>query len=105
MRESVVVRYDPMDVSQVFVFHENEFVCIAGCPELCGRKPTQKEIQKAKTYRKKHLRSTISSAKALVKSHSSDSARPIPPATAAEVAGPATPKRQHQPIRRYSVDE
>jgi len=105
MRESVVVRYDPTDVSQIFVFHENKFVCVAQCPELAEIKPTYHDIQKAKRERKKYLRSSIATAKALVNSHANDSARPIPPPPATNAAAPVTQKKQHQPIRRYSVDE
>jgi putative transposase len=106
MRESVVVRYDPTDVSQIFVFHDNKFVCVAVCPEIANIKPTCHDIQTAKSSRKKHLRSRISTAQALVNLYSKDAARPIPPPpTAAEILEPVTPKKQHLPIRRYSVDE
>lgn len=104
MRESVVIRYDPTDVSQIFVFHDNKFVCVAKCPEIADIKPTCQDIQRVKRERKKDLRSKISMAKALVNLHAKDSARPIPPVPAAEVREPATPIKPHQPIRRYSVD-
>lgn len=105
MREQVVIRYDPTDVSQVFVFHENKFVCNAVCPEIAEIKPTYHDIQKAKRDRKKHLRSRISIALALVQAYSTDSARPIPPQPPEpEPAVKEAPKRQQQVIRRYSVD-
>lgn len=105
MRESVVIRYDPSDVSRIYVFHENKFVCIATCSELSDIKPTSHDVQKAKRDRKKELRSQISIAQALVKQHSKDSARPVPTPPEAEATAPAEPKKTHQPIRRYSVDE
>lgn len=106
MRESVVVRYDPSDVSKIFVFHENKFVCEATSPELADTKPSYKEIQHAKTSRKKNLRSTISAAKAVVKTHSVDSARAIPSPDSPSPAssGEPVPIKKHQPIRRYTVD-
>jgi len=105
MRESVVVRYDPTDVSQIFVFHDNKFVCVARCPEIADIKPTCNDIQKAKRARKTQLRSRLSTAQALVNLYSKDAARPIPPPPKAEVQEPVIPKKQHPPIRRYSVDE
>ena len=105
VRESVVIRYDPTDVSQVFVFHENKFVYVAHCPEISDIKPTSKDIQRAKSLRKKNLRTKISTAQALVKLYENDSARPIPPPEIEEVAKPVVIKSQHPVIRRYSVDE
>ncbi|MBX9721655.1 MAG: Mu transposase C-terminal domain-containing protein [Candidatus Obscuribacterales bacterium] len=52
IRESVVVRYDPSDVSKIFVFHENKFVCAAICPELADSRPSYKEIQNARSSKK-----------------------------------------------------
>jgi putative transposase len=106
MRESVLVRYDPTDVSRIFVFYDNKFVCEAVCPEIADIKPTCQDIQKAKSFRKKHLRSRISTAQALVDLYSKDSARPIPPPTVTE-APVSVPKKKQQPqlIRRYSIDE
>ena len=103
MRESVVVRYDPTDISKVFVFHENKFICEAVCPELVDIKPSLHDVQKARTLRKKNLRSTISAAKSVVKSHAADAARPIPEPTS-DIATPIPINRQHQKIRRYTVD-
>jgi putative transposase len=104
MRESVLVRYDPMDVSKIFVFHENKFVCSAVCPELVEKKPTYQDIAKAKNSRKKSLRLKITGAKDLVKSYAADSARPIPPAPVEETIVSALPERPRQVIRRYAVD-
>ncbi len=109
MREWVGVRYDPSDVSQIYVFLDNKFVCVATCSELSGIKPSLQDVQKAKRDRKKELRSKISLAQALVKQHSKDSARAVPPPPDAEAQVPVDsttePLKTHPPIRRYSVDE
>jgi len=104
MRESVLVRYDPMDVSKIFVYHENKFICTAVCPELADTKPTYQEIAKAKNSRKKELRIKIAGAKDLVKSYATDSARQIPPAPVEKITVTALPERPRQVIRRYAVD-
>lgn len=105
IRERVVVRYDPSDVSQIFVFHENTFVCNAVCADIGDIKPSYQDIQKARSLRKKELHLTISTAQALVKSYSKESARPIPEAKEPETKAPEPPKKTPVLIRRYSVDE
>lgn len=107
IREHIIARYDPSDVSRIFVFHDNKFVCEAVCPEISDIKPTSKDIDRVKRERKKDLRSKISMAKALVNLYEKDSARPIPPPPppASEVPVPAVTKETHEPIiRRYTVD-
>ncbi len=100
MREHVLVRYDPSDVSQVFVFHKSRFVCIATCSELAGTKPTLQDIEKTRSSRRKFLRSIISSARDVVKAYSNQSSRDIPPVDQKSNETPQPP----QIIRRYSVD-
>lgn len=100
MRESILVRYDPSDVSQVYVFHENKFVCIATCSELEGTKPSFQDVIKARKSRLKYLRSTISSARNVVKSYAHQSGRDIPPTDPIiHTAQEPTPV-----IKRYSID-
>ncbi|MGH2506832.1 MAG: Mu transposase C-terminal domain-containing protein [Ktedonobacteraceae bacterium] len=100
MRESVLVRYDPADISQVYIFHENEFVCIATCGELAGTRPSYDDVKNARTARVKFLRTIISSAKGVVKTFAHQSGRAIPPA---ETPSPP-PQKPTQTIRRYTVD-
>ena len=103
MREAVVVRYDPTDISKIFVYHENKFVCEAVCPELSESKPSLREVQNARALRKKNLRSAISVAKSMVKTHSADAARPIPEPVSSQ-AEPIHIRPKPQQIRRYTVD-
>lgn len=102
MRESVFVRYDPADVSQIFVFHQNEFVCIATCDELSATKPSYQDIQRERSRRLKYLRSIISSAREVVRSRSYQSSREIPPPEETRASDSAMTSIT---IRRYSVDE
>lgn len=105
MRESVQVRYDPSDVSKVYIFHQNKFICTAECDELSGTKPTFQDIQKTRASRVKLLRSVISTAAGLVKSYSKDSSRfTTDELPNIQIASDAD-KRIVQEIRRYSVDE
>jgi putative transposase len=104
MRESVLVRYDPTDIAQVFIFHNNKFVCIATCAELTGKKVSYQDVQKARTARVKSLRSTITSAQELVQSYAKQSARIIPDSVPDNLNMDTTPRSRFT-IRRYSVDE
>ncbi|MBZ0187893.1 MAG: DDE-type integrase/transposase/recombinase [Candidatus Obscuribacterales bacterium] len=104
MRESVVVRYDPSDISQIFVFHENKFVCIATCAELAGTRPTYQDVRKARSSRVRYLRSKITAANRVVKSYANQSARTISDQVQ-EIVEKVSTKSLVQIIRRYSVDE
>jgi len=66
--ESVTIRYDPRDLAEIRVYHNNAFVCRAICQELAGRTISLKEIIKARKRRKKELRKTITERKSLLDS-------------------------------------
>ncbi|AUD12457.1 hypothetical protein CW734_00905 (plasmid) [Planococcus sp. MB-3u-03] len=42
--ESVVIRYDPRDLAEIRVFHEDRYLCTAICPEIAGYTVNLKEI-------------------------------------------------------------
>ena len=58
-RESVTIRFDPRDVSQMRVFHRNRFLCRAVSPEYADRTVTLKDIETARTAYRRSLRSQI----------------------------------------------
>lgn len=37
VREPVTIRYDPRDLAEIRVYHHNQFICRAVCPELAGQ--------------------------------------------------------------------
>jgi putative transposase len=48
------------------VFHQDRFVCRAICQELAGQTVSLKEIEKARTERRKQVKTGLSTREALV---------------------------------------
>ena len=57
--ESITIRYDPWDISEIRVFHRDSFVCNAINPEYEHTSIGIKEIQAARTVRRRQLRTQI----------------------------------------------
>jgi len=57
--EHVIIRYDPRDMAEIRVFHNNRFLCRAICAELAGETIALREIIQARTHRRKALRQTL----------------------------------------------
>ena len=57
--ESVTIRFDPRDVSEIRVFHHNRFLCRAVSPEYADRTVTLKDIETARKAFRHSLRSQI----------------------------------------------
>jgi putative transposase len=66
VKEEVVIRYDPSDLAVIHVFHQDHFVCRAVCQELPGQRISLKEIEKARSERRKQVRAGLVSREALV---------------------------------------
>ncbi len=58
--EPVTIRYDPRDLGEICVFHRDTFLCRAVSPELAGQTITLKDLQAARTARRRALRSQLS---------------------------------------------
>ena len=56
VKEAVTIRYDPLDVAEILVFHRNRFLCRAVSPEHCGEAITLKDIQAARSAHRRALR-------------------------------------------------
>jgi putative transposase len=54
--EHVTIRYDPRDLAEIRVFHDERFLCRAICPELAGQTIALKEITAARNARRRALR-------------------------------------------------
>ena len=63
---SVVIRYDPRDITEIRVFDHAEFVCKAVNQEHHDQKVSLKEIQAARNARRRALRASINERIALV---------------------------------------
>jgi putative transposase len=57
--EQVTIRYDPRDLGEVRVFHQNRFLCPAISPEYSGAAITLKDIQAARSTHRRALRGQI----------------------------------------------
>jgi putative transposase len=66
VKEDVVIRYDPADLAEIRVFHQDRFVCRAICQELAGQTISLKEIEKARVERRKQVKAGLSSRAAVV---------------------------------------
>jgi len=66
VKEEVMIRYDPADLAIIRVFHQESFVCRAICQELSGQTVSLKEIEKARSLRRKQVREGLSTRAAMV---------------------------------------
>jgi putative transposase len=57
--EEVTVRYNPRDLAEVRLFHEERFLCRAICPELAGEAVSLREILQVRRGRRRELRQTL----------------------------------------------
>lgn len=65
--EDVFIRYDPNDISEVRVYLNNQFLCIAYCNELENQSVGLKEIERARINNKRTLGKSIVNTKQVVK--------------------------------------
>lgn len=69
---SVVIRYDPRDITEIRVFDHDEFVCKAVNQEHHDEKVSLKEIQAARNARRRALRASINERIATVPTHTAE---------------------------------
>jgi putative transposase len=94
--EIVTVRYDPRDLAEIRVFHSDGFLCRAISPELAGTTISLRDLQAARTARRRALRTTLRERISFVDQLDIHAATPTPP-TATPTAAPAARPR----IRQY----
>jgi putative transposase len=58
--EDVIVRYDPRDLAEIRVYHQQRFLCRAVCQELAGQTISLKEVLHARRQRRKQLQGVLS---------------------------------------------
>jgi putative transposase len=66
--EEVLLRYDPRDIAEVRVFHNDQFVCRAICQELSGQTVALREIVQARNNRRREVRQTLEERRRTVES-------------------------------------
>ncbi len=64
--EPVTIRYDPRDLGEIRVFHQDRFLCRAISADLAGEAVTLREIVRARNSRRRALRTTIENRQAAV---------------------------------------
>ena len=64
--EPVTIRYDPRDLGEIRVFHQDRFLCRAISADLAGEAVTLREIVRARNGRRRELRTTIENRQAAV---------------------------------------
>jgi putative transposase len=64
--ERVTVRYDPRDITEIRVYHRDQFLCRAVCRELAGETVSLKDIIQARRRRKRELHQRIDQRQSLV---------------------------------------
>ena len=64
--ESVTIRFDPRDLAEIRVFHNDHFLCKAVCQDLATHTISLKEIIKARRKRKRELGKIITERKTLL---------------------------------------
>ena len=57
--ESVIIRYDPRDMAEIRIFHDNRFLCRAICAELAGETIALRDIIRARNRRRRDLKNTL----------------------------------------------
>jgi putative transposase len=99
--ETVIVRYDPRDLSEIRLFHRDGFLCRAVSEEHAGEVVTLKDIQAARRAHRRSLRTAINERVARVVDflpRPDQPAKQAPPARAA--ATTARPR-----LRLYEEDD
>ena len=57
--ETVALRFDPRDMAEIRIFHEDKFLCRAVCAELAGETVPLREILRARNRRRRELRGVL----------------------------------------------
>lgn len=98
--EDVTIRYDPRDMAELRVYHQERFLCRAVCQELAGETVSLKDIIRARRRRTRELRQQLAVRQSLVDQLAASSAqgamRLAPAPTGQE---PPTPR-----LKRYLHD-
>ena len=61
-----MIRYDPRDITEIRIFHNEKFLCRAICQELSGETISLKDIISARQKRKNELNKLISQKRSIV---------------------------------------
>jgi len=94
--EDVTIRYDPRDMAEIRVYHQERFLCRAVCQELAGETVSLKEIIRARRRRTRELHQQLAVRQSLIDQVVASSGPRVghtPPAPGAEETPPLAIKR------------
>ncbi|MFD6815221.1 Mu transposase C-terminal domain-containing protein [Enteractinococcus coprophilus] len=97
VKEPVVIRYDPRDISEIRVFYKDQFLCKAVDPDHAAATVSLKEIQTARAARRRELRGQINQRIAVVADHHNVPPTPRTP--------PVQPRPKKPKLRTYFEDD
>ena len=66
MGEPVTIRYDPRDLAEIRVYHQDEFLCRAVSPEIAAVTVSLQDLQAARNQRRRELRQQLTARRSLV---------------------------------------
>lgn len=101
--ETVTLRFDPRDMGEIRVFHEDRFLCGAVCAELAGATVPLREILRARNRRRRELRGILRDRQSAVdtlldlKRGENPEKEDAPPAPAEQ----PTTRQSPPPLKRY----
>jgi putative transposase len=64
--EPVTIRYDPRDLAEIRVYHQDVFICRAVSPEIAAASISMKDLQTARNQRRRELRQQLTARRSLV---------------------------------------
>jgi putative transposase len=108
--EAVIIRYDPRDMAEIRIFHDQRFLCRAICAELAGDAITLRDIIRTRNRRRRELRHTLQdrarTVEVLLEAHRGDASTDTPARIDPLDPTPeATPERIAPPrLKRYFND-
>jgi putative transposase len=98
--EDVTIRYDPRDMAEIRVYHQEHFLCRAVCQELAGETVSLKDIIRARRRRTRELRQQLAVRQSLIDQLVVSSV----PAVAHTTPVPGDRDRPPSGIKRYIHD-
>ncbi len=99
--ETVTLRYDPRDMAEIRVFHEERFLCQAICPDLAGATVPLREILRARNQRRRELRGVLRDRQSTVDTLLEIKRGEIPEKEDAQTAEESPAKPSKSPLKRY----
>lgn len=99
--EQVVIRYNPTDISSLRIYYKGIFLCQPNCQELLQETISLKDLQQARSQRKRQLKKAIVQRKSLIEAVIDANKMTIPALNEEPVSAPLLPKQR---IKLYETE-